>query len=79
MAGWTATGLFLLNPERVLRHTPKPPAELTDSKANKVVSCPQDQVLQTPINPVTPVTMETLTSLHNLVKQELNESSRDRI
>ena len=48
IAGWTATASFPLNPESVLRHT-DPPAELTDSKANKVVSCPQDQLLQAPI------------------------------
>jgi DDE superfamily endonuclease len=76
MAGWAATGLFPFNPERVLRHTPKPPAELTVPKANEVVSCPQDQVLQTPITSLTPVTTEALTSLHNLIKQELNEPSR---
>ncbi|KAL8993512.1 MAG: hypothetical protein Q9188_007313 [Gyalolechia gomerana] len=79
MAGWAATGLFPFNPERVLRHIPKPPAELTVPKATEVVSCPQDQVLQTPITPVTPVTIEALTSLHNLIKQELNEPSKDRI
>jgi DDE superfamily endonuclease len=79
MAGWAATGLFPFNPERVLRHTPKPPAELAVPKANEVVSCPQDQVLQTPITSVTPMTTEALTSLHNLIKQELNEPSRHRI
>ncbi len=79
MAGWTATGLFPFNPERVLRHTPKAPAELTVPKANEAVSCPQEQVLQTPITPVTPVTIGALTSLHNIIKQELNEPSKDRI
>lgn len=79
MAGWAATGLFPFHPERVLRHTPKPPAELTVPKANEVVSCPQDQILQTPITPVTPVTTEALTSLHNLIKQELNDPSKRRI
>ena len=79
VAGWTATGLFPFNPERVLRHTPQPPAELTVSKANGVVSCPQDQVLQLPMTPVTPVTTDALTSLHNLIRQELNEPGRDRI
>lgn len=78
-AGWAATGLFPFNPERVLRHTPKPSTELTVSKAHEVMSCPQDQVLQTPITPITPVTTEALTSLHNLIKQELNEPSKHRI
>lgn len=48
MAGWTATGLFPFNPERVLRHTSKSLAEFTVPKANEAVSCPQEQVLQTP-------------------------------
>ncbi|KAI4106013.1 MAG: hypothetical protein L6R37_002376 [Teloschistes peruensis] len=79
MAGWTATGLFPFNPERVLRHTPKPLVELTVPKAAEVVSCPQDRVLQAPTTPVTPVTIEALTSLHDLIRQELNEPSKDRI
>ena len=74
--------MFPFNPERALRHTPRPPAELTVPKANKVGSCPQDEVLQTPVTPVTPVTTEALTSLHNLIKREasaLNEPSKQRI
>ena len=51
--------------ERVLKDTPKPPAELTVPKADEVVRfCPQDEVLQTP------VTAEALTSLYNLIKQD---------
>ena len=34
---------------------------------------------KTPITPVTPVTTEALTSLHNMIKQELNEPSKRRI
>jgi len=34
LAGWAATGLFPFNPERVLRHTPKPPAEITIPNAD---------------------------------------------
>ena len=79
VAGWAATGLFPFNPERVLRHTPKPAAELTVSKGNEVLSCPQNQVLQMPVTPITPVTIEALTSLHNLIKQELDEPNTDRI
>ncbi|KAF2186614.1 hypothetical protein K469DRAFT_726131 [Zopfia rhizophila CBS 207.26] len=50
-AGFAASGLFPFNPDRVLRDMPKPPAELTISKANevKVGPCPQDAVLQTPV------------------------------
>jgi hypothetical protein len=80
-AGWAASGLFPFNPDRVLRDTPKPPAELTVPKADevKVGSCPQDEVLQTP---VTPVTAEALTSLHNLIQQDahaLDETSKQRL
>lgn len=82
-AGWAASGLFPFNPERVLRHTPKTPTELTITKANMVVgSCPQDEVLQTLKTPVTPLTTEALTSLHNLIKQEayaLNGLSKQRL
>jgi hypothetical protein len=61
--------LFPFNPDRVLRHTPKPPAQLTAPEAAgiQIGICPQDDVLQTP---VTPVSAEALTSLHNIIKQE---------
>lgn len=42
-------------------------------------SCPQDQILQ---SPVTPVSVEALTSLHNLIKQDahtLDETSIQRL
>lgn len=74
--GWAATGLFLFYPERVLRDTPKPPAGLIVLKEVKVGSCPQDEVLQTP---VTPVTTEALASLHNMIKRDaytLDETSK---
>ena len=32
-----------------------------------------------PLTPVTPVTVEALTSLHDLIKKELNDPSKDRI
>jgi hypothetical protein len=76
-AGWAATGLFPFNPERVFRGTPKPPVELIIPKT--VGSCPQNEVLQ---SPVTPVTTEGLTSLHNLIKQDtctLSELSTQRL
>lgn len=80
LAGWAATGLFPFNPERVLRHTPRPPAQLTVSvpNANKVVGS-QDKVPQTP---VTPVTAEGLTPIHKLIKQDahgLDEISKQRL
>lgn len=48
-AGFAASGLFPFNPDRVLRHMPKHPADLNIPKADKVEvgSCPQDIVLQT--------------------------------
>jgi len=48
-AGFAASGLFPFNLDRVLRHMPKPPTDLTILKANevKVGSCPQDVVPQT--------------------------------
>jgi hypothetical protein len=69
--------MFPFNPDRVLRVTPKPPAQLTVPRADeiRVGSCYQDEVLQTP---VTPVSAEGLASLHNLIKQDahtLNETS----
>lgn len=68
-AAWAACGLFPFNLERVLRHTPKPLAQLTFPKADEVRGgfCPQDEVVQTP---VTPVSADALTSLHNLIEQD---------
>jgi len=71
--------LLPFNPERVLRDTPKPPAELTVLKEVKVGSCPQDEVLQTL---VTPVITEALASLHNLIKWNpytIDETSKQRL
>ena len=62
---WAATVLFPFSSERLLRDTAKPPAELIVLKEVKVRSCPQDEVLQTP---VTPVTTEALATLHNPIK-----------
>jgi hypothetical protein len=61
-AGFAASGLYPLNPDRVLKDMPKPPAELTIPKAHevRVASCKQDIIPQTP---VTPVSAEALGSL----------------
>jgi hypothetical protein len=68
--------LFPFNPDRVLRKTPKPPAQSTvPADEIKVGLCQQDEVPQTP---VTPVTADAFMSLHNLIKQDtytLNETS----
>jgi hypothetical protein len=78
-AAWAACGLFPLNPDRVLRVTPKPPAQSTVADEIRVGSCHQDEVPQTP---VTPVSAEGLTSLHSLIKQDahtLNGTSIQRL
>ena len=69
LAGWAKCGLGPFNPDRVLKDTPKPPAKLTIPKADeaKVGSCPQDDVLQTP---VTPVSAEALISLQNFITKK---------
>jgi hypothetical protein len=78
---WATSGLFPLNPDRVLRKTPKPPTESTVPRADeiKVGSCQQDELPQTPM---TPVSAEAFMSLHNLIKQDahaLNETSIQRL
>jgi hypothetical protein len=52
-SAWAACGLFLLNLDRVLRKTPKPPAQSTVPRAVeiKVGLCQQDEVPQTPVTP----------------------------
>lgn len=67
-AAWAACGLFPFNPERVLRVTPKPPAQASSLRADgtEVGSCHQE----VPQTPVTPVSAGGLTSLHDLIKQD---------
>ncbi|KFY05438.1 hypothetical protein V491_09129 [Pseudogymnoascus sp. VKM F-3775] len=66
-AAWAASGLFPLNPDRVLKTMLKPLAQITIPHAAEVGSCVQDELLN---SPVTPVSAEDLTSLHNLIKGE---------
>lgn len=78
-AAWAATGLFPLNPERVLRATPKPAATLTTPQPNEVAGSCLHEEMETP---VTPITAEAFTSLHNLIEenaQGLDETSKQRI
>jgi hypothetical protein len=89
LAGWAACGLFPFNPARVLRVTPKPPAQSTVLRADEVEvgACHQDDVPPVrqdyvPPTPVTPVSAEGLVSLQNLIKQDahtLNEASIQRL
>ena len=78
-AGFAASGLFLFNPDRVLRSMPALPADPAIPSADevKVGSCRQDVELQTP---VTPVSAEAFMSLQNLIIQRdahaLDETSK---
>jgi hypothetical protein len=78
-AGFAASGLFPLNPDRVLRTVPKPPAELTHVVTNEA-PCQEDAVLQTPI---TPVSAEGLMSLQDLILKKdahaLDETSKQNL
>jgi hypothetical protein len=80
-AGWSATGLYPFNPERVLKEVPRPPAEVVIPGPAITSTSMPDVMLQTPITPMTPVTAETLISLHNVIKQDTNvpEETRSRI
>ncbi|KAH7363972.1 hypothetical protein BKA65DRAFT_522582 [Rhexocercosporidium sp. MPI-PUGE-AT-0058] len=81
MKAWAACGLFPLNPDRVLRVTPQPPAQSTVPRVDDIQmgACRQDDV---PLTPATPVSAEGLVSLHNLIKQDahtLHETSVQRL
>lgn len=84
LAGWAATGLFPLNPERVLRGIQKPPPKLTvpDISQGQPASTVQEEVPQTPLTPVTLKTTESLASLQNLIEKDacmLDETSKQRL
>ncbi len=70
--------MFPFNPDRVLKVTPKPPAQSTVMRADKIQvgSCYQDKVPQTP---KTLVSVEGLTSLQNLIKQDTHTLNRTSI
>ncbi|KAF2681185.1 hypothetical protein K458DRAFT_444754 [Lentithecium fluviatile CBS 122367] len=78
-AGLAASSLFPFNLDRVLRSMPKPVADPTMLKVNKVIveACYRNEVLQTP---VTPVSAEGLMSLQNLIIEQdadaLDEASK---
>jgi hypothetical protein len=77
-AAWAACGLFPLNPDRVLRKTPKPPTQSTVPRADEieVESCQQDEF---PPTPVTPVSVEGFMSLHNLIKQDASTLNKRNV
>ncbi|KAL5344830.1 hypothetical protein ACLOAV_010227 [Pseudogymnoascus australis] len=51
-AAWAASGLFPLNPDRVLKTILKPLAQITIPHAAEVGFCLQDEVLNSPVTPV---------------------------
>jgi DDE superfamily endonuclease len=65
-SGWAKAGLYPFSPDKVLRDIQKPLAEMYVPQEGemKVESCPQDEVLQTP------VISEALTSLHSRIEQD---------
>ncbi|KAF7577160.1 hypothetical protein PtrM4_014000 [Pyrenophora tritici-repentis] len=84
LAGWAATGLFPLNPERVLRGIQKPTPKLTipDVSQGQLVSASGDEVLQTPLTLVTPKTTDALASLQSMIEKDahtLDEKSKQRL
>jgi hypothetical protein len=83
-AGWSATGLFPFNPERVLRDVPKPPGGVSNVNPGTEPANTDllDEVPYSPITPVTPVTSEALTSLHDLIIKDtavLDRTSKDHL
>ncbi|USP73004.1 uncharacterized protein yc1106_00278 [Curvularia clavata] len=78
-AGFAASGLFPLNPDRVLRTVPKPPVEVAPAVTNEA-SYQEDGVLQTPI---TPVSADGLLLLQNLILKKdahaLDENSQQNL
>ncbi|USP74831.1 transposase [Curvularia clavata] len=82
IAGFAASGLFPLNPDRVLKTMPKPLADLTIVKADEVNvgACDQSEV---PPTPVTPVSEQGLVSLQKMIIEQdsstLNDASKQRL
>ncbi|KAJ6267361.1 hypothetical protein PSV08DRAFT_157423, partial [Bipolaris maydis] len=77
-AGFAASGLFPLNPDRVLRTVPKPPVEVAPAVTNEA-PYQEDAVLQTPI---TPVSADGLMLLQNLILKDahaLDENSQQNL
>lgn len=84
LAGWSKSGLFPFNPDRVLRDTPKPVANSNVNAPYEVdiSSVPQGNVVETPITPVTPVNPEAVVSLQAIISQDahtLDDASKWRL
>jgi hypothetical protein len=81
-SSWIEAGLFPFNPYRALKDIQKPLVELTVPIADTAGSCPQDEVLLTPVTPVTPVKADALRSLHSLIEKDAHandETSKQRL
>jgi hypothetical protein len=84
LSGWSKTGLFPFNPERVLGDIPKP---VSSSNTNapceaQICSSPQGNVVETPMTPITPVNPEAVVSLQaaiDLDADALDEASKWRL
>ena len=82
---WAATGLFLFNPDRVLRGIPRPHVQIVTSEAEMTgggMQAETAQMTDTPVTPITPVDTGAVTLLYNMIKQDaegLDEPRKRRI
>jgi hypothetical protein len=81
-AGFTVSGLFPFNPDRILRSIPAPVVELVVQRVDKVRVGPYRQEKE-PQTPVTPVSAESFIALQNLILQRhvyiLDETSKKNL
>ncbi|KAI7081406.1 hypothetical protein KC356_g9134 [Hortaea werneckii] len=77
-AGWSKSGLFPFNPQRVMNDLVKPSAEPTGLP--RCTDHGSSAATEVPVTPVTPVTAEAFESLHDLIiKEDTNASiNQDR-
>ncbi|TVY14141.1 hypothetical protein LARI1_G009295 [Lachnellula arida] len=73
-SAWAATGLFPLNRDRVLRHTPKPPAQLPMPGSDEI-RMDSDLMDEVPQTPTTPVSAEAFMSLHSMIQQDTSNGT----
>ncbi|KAG9235618.1 hypothetical protein BJ875DRAFT_373897, partial [Amylocarpus encephaloides] len=80
-SAWAATGLFPLNRDRVLRHTPKPPAQpIMPGPGPDQIRTDSGLIDEVPQTPTTPVSAEAFMSLHSMIQQDTsNETCMTRV
>lgn len=66
-SGFSASGLYPFNPERVLQSMPKPPPELKPINTNETEVANAQDIGQSSLTPVTPVTTQAIASLQNII------------